>query len=226
MTDTPVQVGQRRVVSAPVRACHALLVVAFAVAYLTGDSDFWQTVHVVMGYTVLGVVAMRLLWGLCAARSEKPVVWVSRAYASATTVKSTVTGWLGAPTQRGGGLEKMAQHTVNLSIVVLLVALLATSISGYVMNLQWDIGWLEDALSEIHEWLSTACVIALCAHLGGVLLLVVYRGRAWPMRMWHGRAVGNGPDLIKHNASWVAALMLLMTVVFWVAGIAGWVPVV
>ena len=226
MTDIPAQPKLRRAVSAPVRASHALLAVAFSVAYLTGDSDFWQTVHVAMGYTVLGVIVMRVLWGLVAARSEKPSVWASRAYASATALKVTVSSWFRAPTLPVGGLEKVAQHVVNLSIVVLLLALLGASVSGYVMTLEWRMGWLEDALSETHELFSTACVVALCVHLGGVLALVFYRGSAWPMRMWHGRLAGNGPDLIKRNALWVAALMSLVTAAFWVAGIAGWVSVV
>ncbi|UFS56971.1 hypothetical protein LN050_03790 [Comamonadaceae bacterium M7527] len=126
----------------------------------------------------------------------------------------------------GGSLEKVAQHLVNLSVVLLLIALLATSISGYAMGLDWGMGGLEDGLSEVHELFSTVCVVALCVHLGGVLVLALYRGAAWPMRMWHGRVAGNGPDLIKRNAFWVATLMVLATVAFWVAGLTGWVSLV
>ena len=49
-----------------VRLGHWLLVALFATAYVTGEGE--SEVHVYAGYGVLGVVALRLLWGFAGTR--------------------------------------------------------------------------------------------------------------------------------------------------------------
>ena len=49
-----------------VRVFHCALVVAFAAAWLTADE--LQPVHEIAGYTVAGLVAFRLVWGLVGSR--------------------------------------------------------------------------------------------------------------------------------------------------------------
>ena len=53
---------------APVRVFHWLLVLCFAGAYITADSERWRLVHVSLGYTMGGLVAFRILWGLTGTR--------------------------------------------------------------------------------------------------------------------------------------------------------------
>ena len=48
----------------PVRIGHWLLAGAFALAWLTGDSEEWRLVHAYAGGTVVGVILFRLIWGL------------------------------------------------------------------------------------------------------------------------------------------------------------------
>ena len=45
-----------------VRFFHWSLVASFTVAYLSEDD--WQNLHVWAGYTVLGLLVFRLIWGL------------------------------------------------------------------------------------------------------------------------------------------------------------------
>ena len=49
-----------------VRIFHWSLVLAFTVAYLSGDEE--NSVHIYSGYVVLGLIAFRLLWGLIGTR--------------------------------------------------------------------------------------------------------------------------------------------------------------
>src|SRR5262245_59854067 len=46
-----------------VRIFHWALVVAFFTAYFT-EGDLWRSLHVSAGYTVLGLVLARVLWGV------------------------------------------------------------------------------------------------------------------------------------------------------------------
>ena len=48
----------------PVRAFHWLLAGSFAGAWLLSESERWRDVHVMLGYTVLGLVTLRIVWGL------------------------------------------------------------------------------------------------------------------------------------------------------------------
>jgi cytochrome b len=49
---------------APVRVFHWLMVLSFAGAYLTAESERWRLVHVSLGYTMAGLLVFRILWGL------------------------------------------------------------------------------------------------------------------------------------------------------------------
>ena len=49
-----------------VRIFHWGLVVAFSVAYLSGDEE--NSVHIYSGYIVLGLITFRVLWGLVGTR--------------------------------------------------------------------------------------------------------------------------------------------------------------
>lgn len=51
----------------PTRAFHWLFALSFIAAYLSSEDD-WLTFHVTFGYTVLGLVAFRLLWGFAGTR--------------------------------------------------------------------------------------------------------------------------------------------------------------
>ena len=48
----------------PTRVFHWLLAASFLGAFLTAESERYRDIHVVLGYTVLGLVAFRFLWGL------------------------------------------------------------------------------------------------------------------------------------------------------------------
>jgi Ni,Fe-hydrogenase I cytochrome b subunit len=47
----------------PVRVLHWLIVLCFAGAYLTAESESSRLVHVTLGYTMAGLVVFRLVWG-------------------------------------------------------------------------------------------------------------------------------------------------------------------
>ena len=211
----------RLVVSAPARAMHVILALSFAVAYLTGDSDFWQTIHFMMGYTILGAVGLRLMWGWIGPRSEQPKVWIARSKSAWAWAKG-LTQW---PALKDLTLDKVAQHAVSASIVAMLLLVVGTAMSGWVMSQDLGSGWVEDMLSEVHEFLAEATLIAIGLHLAAVAALTLFKGKGWPMRMWHGRVAGKGPDLVKSNGTAIALTLAALTAGFWIAAVVGWVPV-
>ena len=52
----------------PTRVGHWLLVTAFMVSFLSGDSEEWRLIHVTAGYAMAGALAFRLFWGIAGTR--------------------------------------------------------------------------------------------------------------------------------------------------------------
>ena len=52
----------------PLRMFHWLLVVSFAGAFLTAESERVRDMHVALGYTFVGLLAFRLVWGVVGSR--------------------------------------------------------------------------------------------------------------------------------------------------------------
>ena len=58
--------NETRVWDPLIRLFHWSLVVAFAIAYLSGDEE--NSLHIYSGYAVLGLISFRVLWGLIGTR--------------------------------------------------------------------------------------------------------------------------------------------------------------
>ena len=55
----------------PTRLFHWLLVLSFAAAYLTAESERLRVIHMTFGCTVAGLLVFRVLWGLMGTRWAK-----------------------------------------------------------------------------------------------------------------------------------------------------------
>ena len=58
----------RRVIDAPTRMFHWLFALSFLGAYATADGEHWRLLHVTLGYTMAGLLAFRVLYGLLGPR--------------------------------------------------------------------------------------------------------------------------------------------------------------
>ena len=77
---------------APVRVFHWLMVLSFAGAYLTAESERWRLLHVTLGYTMAGLVVFRIVWGLLGSRYAKFSSFVRGPAAVARYVRSLFNG--------------------------------------------------------------------------------------------------------------------------------------
>src|SRR3954453_23460165 len=61
--------GQKiRVWDLPVRLFHWLLAGSFVVAYSIAESESLRIVHVILGYTAVGLILFRIIWGFVGSR--------------------------------------------------------------------------------------------------------------------------------------------------------------
>jgi cytochrome b len=54
----------------PLRVFHWLLAISFAGALLTAESERVRDLHVLLGYTVVGLLGFRILWGFLGTRTR------------------------------------------------------------------------------------------------------------------------------------------------------------
>jgi cytochrome b len=142
----------------PTRAFHWLLALSFTGAFLTAESERYRDVHVTLGYTMLGLIAFRLAWGLIGTRYAR--FW------------SFAFGWRSVLTYVKSLFSRAPHHYVghnpagSWAIYALLALSLAAGASGYATYN--DIGghWME----ELHEAVANALLAVVIVHIGGVVV--------------------------------------------------------
>lgn len=193
----------RRTVDAPTRAFHWLTALCFAGAYATADGERWRLVHITLGYSLVGLIGWRVLWGLLGPRSTRFTGWASRLRALPAALQQLrQSPWPGAQLQ-------------NLAMLLLIVALLASLVVTLASGWVGDQGLAGDWMEEVHEFFGNTSLALVLAHIGAVLGLSLLRRRNLAGPMLTGRLPGRGPDLVAHNRSWLAALLVVAVLGFW-----------
>ena len=207
---TPVEVPapSRRVNDAASRLFHALFALCFALAYITGDSDRWQQVHVTLGYTLAGLLTWRVAWGLWGPRHARWGLLMRRLRAlgplASGLLKARAPQWSALPAQLLGG-----------TVALLLLLIAPVLLSGYAGFAEWGGERIADAFGELHEALASGMLGLVFAHVALVVVGLLRRGRVALAPVLGGRVPGRGPDLAPSNHGVMAALMLMAVLGFW-----------
>ncbi|AZQ69332.1 cytochrome B [Silicimonas algicola] len=140
-----------------VRVFHWTLVAGFAANALFVDDD--SKLHQWIGYAILGLVAIRVLWGVVGTR-----------YARFANFPPSLSGSLDQIREMAGGeTHRHVGHTPlgALMIYNILATLLVIGLSGYLMttNMFWGVEWPE----ELHEVAVTWAEISVVLHIVAVL---------------------------------------------------------
>lgn len=197
----------RRVTDAPTRMFHWLFALCFTGAYLSAESETLRALHVTLGYTLAGLLGWRVLYGFVGPR---PVRW--------STLWNKLTAghqWLrqfpvglfkGQINWTGGQNALMAALIVSMLFLVLPLFL-----TGYAAFNEWGGEWL----AELHEWVGNGFLMLVLSHLGLLVLLSLLRRKNQALPMLSGRLPGPGPDVIKSNRTWLAVLLLVAVLSYW-----------
>ena len=203
----------RLVTDAPTRMFHWLFAMSFLGAYLTADGEHWRLLHVTLGYTMAGLLAFRVLYGLFGPRQAGlGLLWrkLGAAPAWLRSIRAAVPrGSLAGVNWRQGQNLLMA-----LAVVALLALVVPLTLSGYGTYNDWGDVLGGDWLEELHEFFGETFLFVVLAHLAliGVLSLLRRKNQALPMLS--GRVEGPGPDLVRHNRRWLAALLLIAVLAY------------
>lgn len=194
----------RRTIDAPTRAFHWLMALSFAGAYLTGDGERWRLVHVTLGYTIIGLIVFRLVWGLLGPAQVRLSAWAAKLRglpALIQSLRASKVNW-----QAGLGVVQA------LAVTALLALLALSAASGYMLHEELTGEWME----AVHEVLGNGALAIVGLHLALVLAASVARRQNLALTMVTGRKPGRGPDLVKNNRAPLAALLLACVLAGWV----------
>ena len=200
------QAPSRRVVDAPTRMFHWLLALCFVGAYATADVDYWRPLHVTLGYTLAGLLALRVVYGLVGPRQARlSQLWHKLAGLPA---------WLRSLSPSGGNSVnwRQGQHLLMaLAIATLMAVVVPVALSGYATHNDWGGEWLE----ELHEFSGELFLWLVLADLALIMGLSLARRKNQALPMLTGRIEGAGPDLARRNHRWLAMLLLVAVLAFW-----------
>ena len=196
--------GRRILVwDAPVRVFHWLIVLSFAGAWLTAESERWRLLHVTLGYTMAGLVGFRILWGLVGTRHAR--------FSSFVRGPAAVARYLRAMLR--GQIEHHTGHNPAgaLAIVVLLGLALAVTASGWAAFNEVGGQWLEG----FHEVAANVMLAVVGVHVVGVLLASWLHHENLIGAMITGRKPGRPEEGVRSAWRSVAVLMLMAVLGFW-----------
>lgn len=188
---------------APVRVFHWLLVLSFAGAYLTAESERWRLVHVSLGYTLGGLVAFRILWGLIGTRYARFASFVRGPAAVTRYVRAMLSG---KPEHHIGHNPAGA-----VAIVLLLLSSMAIVASGWAIYN--DVGG--HLVEELHEGASNFMLIVVGVHVAGVLVAGWLHRENLVRSMVTGKKDGAPPQGIRRAWRPLAIIILLCVLGFW-----------
>ena len=198
----PVSTPTRRVIDAPTRVFHWLFALSFLGAYLSADGERWRMLHVTLGYTMAGLLAFRVVYGLVGPRQVRLSALLSKLRGGPDWLRS---------------LWRSAGWPCH-DVVALMLAVVPVTLTGYASFNEWGgslwgIDWA-DVLGELHEAAGEAFLWLVLAHLGALAVFSLWRRTNLTTPMLTGRTPGRGPDLVKHNHTWLAALVALAVVAY------------
>jgi cytochrome b len=191
----------------PVRVGHWMLVGAFALAWLTSESEAWRLAHAWAGGTMAGVVLFRLVWGMVGTRHARFASFVRGPGAALAYLKDLLSG--------------RPRHTVGhnpagaLAILALLAMTLLTAASGWLVY--QDLGG--HAIEELHEGLATALLGVALLHLAGVVLGSLAHRENLARAMLTGFKQGPAAEAIAGARPWalIALIACAALCAWWIA---------
>jgi cytochrome b len=158
-----------------VRLGHWALVAGIAVAWLTREGA--RGLHEQIGYVVLAIVAVRLLWGFSGTQYAR----------FAQFVRSPATTWAYARQVLADREPRHLGHNPlgGWMTVVLLAMIALVALSGwlYTTDAFWGVKWVAD----LHQALSDLLLIFIAVHVAGVLFTSYRQRENLVAAMLHGR---------------------------------------
>ncbi|HSN42259.1 MAG TPA: cytochrome b/b6 domain-containing protein [Burkholderiales bacterium] len=190
----------------PTRVFHWLLAASFLGAFVTAESERFRDVHVALGYTMLGLIGFRLLWGVIGTRYAR---FGSFAFGPRSVVRYVKSLFTRSPQHHPGH-----NPAGSWAIYALLALAVVTGLTGYAAYNDLGGDWGE----ELHEAIANAMLAVVFVHIAGVVVSSLIHRENLARAMISGYKAGNPGDGIRYRHRLIAALLVIATIGFWAGG--------
>ncbi len=185
----------------PVRVFHWLLVFSVAGAWLSAESERWRWWHETLGYTTLGLMAFRFVWGWVGSRHAR--------FADFVRPPSVVWAYV-LKMLRLRAPRHVGHNPLGAWAVLALIALTTlTGVSGWLIADGDAPGWLEEA----HELAANALIATIAVHVLGVLFSGWLHRENLVRAMLTGRKRATADQAIP--AAWAGLGVVMVVAVLW-----------
>lgn len=186
----------RKVMDAATRTWHWMFAACFVGAYLTAESETFRLFHVTLGYTLAGLLAFRLIWGVVGPRHVR----LSAMFRKLKGWVSLKEAFQNGQVTRAANIKLAVNLMMTVVVISMLLAVIPITLSGYTLFNDLVGDWME----KVHEFLGEFMLWLVLMHLGLIVLASLLRKTNLASGMWTGYQSGAGPDLIKHDHNMIA----------------------
>jgi len=204
----PAALAEQKIWDLPTRVFHWMLVLCFAGAWLTAESERTQLLHLTLGYCAGALVLWRVLWGVAGSRYALFSDFVRSPAAALRYLKAYLPGnSLVAPRRYVG--HNPAGGWAVLGLLALMAAAVASGWWSYQPG-------APDMAGEMHEVMTQALLILIGLHVLAVVATGFKHRENLVRAMWTGRKRALPEQGIR--SSQVLIGLLLFAAVTWL----GW----
>lgn len=190
----------------PTRVFHWSLAICFIGAVLTQESEKYRLFHVSFGYTMLGLIIFRLLWGVIGTRYSR----FSSFLFGFKEIKGYILGLV-----RNRPVHYLGHNPIgSIAIYLILTIVLGISITGYCIFNDVGANWY----SEAHELMANFLIGIVVIHILGVIASSLLHKENLVRSMLSGLKEGSAQDGIQRRSVYlvIALAMIAGIVYFWI----------
>ena len=166
----------------PLRIFHWALAASVLIAWFS--ANVYDTVHEISGYTVLGLIVFRFVWGFAGTRHSRFVNFVPPPRVALRYVRRLA---------QGRPARYLGHNPAGASMTVALLALLTiVSITGWMQLTErfFGVTWVE----EVHSYSANLAIILAIVHVLGVLFMCALQKENLVRAMFTGKKEIRGED--------------------------------
>jgi cytochrome b len=170
----------------PVRVFHWLLVISFAGAWITSESEAQQMIHYAFGYTAVALVLFRVVWGIVGTRYARFRQFIKGPAETIQHIKSLLTG-----NQHAGLGHNPAGALAMISLMVLVLLI---GLTGY-----WSVKeFLGDLMSGAHETIANIALGVVIIHIAAAIIMSLVQKENLIRSMVTGKKQGAQEQAIRY----------------------------
>ena len=196
----------------PVRVFHWLLVICFAGAWLTSESERLQMIHYAFGYSACLLILIRLVWGLIGTRYAR----FSQFLKSPKVVLEHFLAML-----RGHPHHDVGHNPAGgLVMFALMLLILLIGLTGYLSVKEF----LGNFMSEAHEAVASLALAVVILHVAAAIFMSLLERQNLVKSMVNGKKLGMPEQGIRYPQYLIGLLVLVGAAYFFYLTVSGGLP--